>query len=109
MVESFDDLDEEYQELLDQDEKQQMKPSFDQLDLNELFPEEFMREHTDYTSLEEFLEPTDFSASDIRKSILERRTNDEIDRYTHEHTDFPDWMTFVEEALGNMGPGAITL
>ncbi|MFB6356177.1 MAG: hypothetical protein ABEJ65_06640 [bacterium] len=109
MVDRLDDLDDEYQELLDESEKEEMRPSFGELNLDEIFSDSFMEEHTDFEDFQEFLDPTDFSISDIEKSVLERKTNDEIDEYTSENTEFNNWLEMVEEALDGVGPGAIEL
>jgi hypothetical protein len=98
-IEDYDDLDPEFQEMLDEDEKEHMKPSFDEINLGDLFTGGFMESHTDFDSIEVFIQVSNYNAQELNRSILERKTNEEMDEFVRQSTDFDGWMQMINQAL----------
>lgn len=62
----------------------------------ELFPEEFMRLYTEFTSIEQFFEASEWEVE--TQEDLEAIPEAPFDRYINEHTDFPSWEVMYQTA-----------
>lgn len=98
-IDDFDDLDPEFQEMLDEDEKQAMSPSFEEVDLGDVFTKNFMESHTEFSTIDEFIQASNYNARELNRSILERKTSDEMDEFVRRSTDFDGWMEMINRAL----------
>jgi len=68
--------------------------SQDQIDFNELFPNEFMTIHADLTDIYQFFSRGGFNAENDEE--FEKIDEQLLDHYIQEHTDFENW----QEMLG---------
>jgi hypothetical protein len=59
----------------------------DEIPLEDLFPDEFIREHTKFSTVDDFLNRVNLSRTDYVENIPE----DELDNMIDQNTDFNDW------------------
>lgn len=96
----FDEAAEDFQELADDFEE--MAENAEELDgenevnLSEILTEEFMREHTDTTSFDDFLENSPWTVES--EEDFEEIPEEEFDQYIQENSDFDSWDKMVSEA-----------
>lgn len=73
--------------------------SKDEIPLSELFGSQFMRKHTDFSSIEDFFKQSGY---DDGSEELDVEIPDEvIDQYVQEHTSFDSWQEMLDEATGD--------
>lgn len=92
-LKGFDELQNKLQELADKAEKLSCEH---EVSFAELFVEEFMVKHTNFSSFNELLDASPFevnSAEDF-KAI----PDDEFDQYISQVTNFDSWESMLEEA-----------
>lgn len=66
---------------------------------DELFNHKFMENHTNFSSIDEFLEQSGFDCSST--DAFEAIPDDLMDKYVREHTSFHSWQEMLEEATGD--------
>lgn len=62
----------------------------ERIDLNELFDEDFMRKHTNHSSIHEFFKPIGFDA--------ESEITPEFEQYVSSNTKFSSWQEMTDKA-----------
>lgn len=98
-IENYDDLDPEFQDLLDDDEIPDKGNTYDELELQDLFSDSFVEEYTAFSRFDQFVKESGYTARELQKSILERKSNEDFDRFVCENSEFEDWLEMVNHAL----------
>jgi hypothetical protein len=90
----LDDLADQFGEMADNAEELDGE---NEVAFEDLFTEQFMRQHTDVTSFEEFIENSQWEVES--EEDFEAIPEDEFDEYVNDHSDFDSW----EDMLGTAG------
>ena len=92
-TEGFDEL---ISELEEKQKKIEELDGYNEVKFEDLFPPNFMKEYTDFESIEEMFDvsPFELESQDDLKSIPE----DKMDKFINENTEFGSWEDMIGEA-----------
>lgn len=91
-MEGFDELQDDLEGMA---EKAKELDGENEVPIEELFPDEFMEENTDFESLESFFRDSPW---DWERDDLEDIPEEKLDEYVRTHSQFSSWEEMMSEA-----------
>ena len=99
-IEGLDDLQKELKKLQNDVDRTKEKYDGQSVSFDDLFIEEFMGEHTKFTSFDDWFSAGHFhAASQEEFDAIPERT---LDRYVRRSTDFETWQDMLDTAGGDL-------